>query len=199
MVSYSIHIKPQKSVSLIVREIIHHLHGTSTFLRIPITPNITTQMALPENIIRKYFTELPRDFTLLGEVGVAGWSSMKDSVINIAGYSASVPLNWINTYRVGLGAQYKATPALVVQLGGSFDSSPTSSSHRLPIFAMDRQIRIGAGVMYAMVRAVNLGFSYEYMNLGNANINNTSSNGTLSGSYSRNYTNFIQASVNVAV
>ena len=178
-------------------QIIHHLHGTTTFLRIPNQPGTTSRMVMPQNMIASISQELPHDVTLLGEVGYAKWSAMNDIPVNIAGYTAVTVLNWNNTYRVGVGAQYKATPTVTIQAGGSYDSSPTNSSHRIPVLPMDRQIRIGAGVMYALVKAVNLGFSYEYANLGNANINNISSNGTLSGSYSRNYTNFFQASINV--
>ena len=89
------------------------------------------------------------------------------------------------------------TPAFLVEAGASYDSSPTSSTHRLPDLPMDRQIRLGTGISYAATSAVKLGFSYEYINFGSANINNISSNGVLAGSYTHNYANVLQASINV--
>jgi long-subunit fatty acid transport protein len=62
---------------------------------------------------------------------------------------------------------------------------------------MDRQIRVGAGFVYSVLKATDLGFSYEYVNMGRANINNNSAYGALVGSYSRNNMNVFQASVNV--
>jgi long-chain fatty acid transport protein len=122
---------------------------------------------------------------------------MVDTVVNVRNISLVNQQNWHDTYRIGLGGQYQYNPAFLFQAGASFDSSPTSSSRRLPDLPVDRQIRLGLGMKYAMAKAVNLGLSYEYINLGNASINNISSNGLFAGSYSRNYVNVVQASLNV--
>jgi long-chain fatty acid transport protein len=122
---------------------------------------------------------------------------MKNTVLDVSSYSLTVPLEWNNTYRIGLGGQYHVTPAFLVQAGGSFDSSPTNASHRLPNLPMDRQIRLGLGVVYDVIKAAQLGFSYEYLNLGNANVNHNTPIGNLVGSYSRNYANVFQISANV--
>jgi long-chain fatty acid transport protein len=140
---------------------------------------------------------MTNQFVLLGEVGWANWSSMVDTVVHIYNYSVTTPQNWHDTYRFGLAGQYKATPAMVLQAGASYDSSPTNSTKRLPDLPMDRQIRLGLGLKYALIKAVNLGASYEYINLGQAPINNSSSAGVLSGHYSRNYVNVAQVSLNV--
>lgn len=177
--------------------ITHHLHGNLTFLRIGVTPNASTVMVMPQNAIASVTQDLSNRFSVLGELGWAAWSSMKNTVVNVAGFSVTTPMNWHDTYRLGLGGRYKATPALLFQAGASYDSSPTSSSRRVPDLPMDRQVRLAAGLIYALHSAAKLGFSYEYLNFGNANINNSSSQGMLVGSYSRNYANVFQASINV--
>ncbi len=179
-------------------QIVHHLHGNGTFLRINANPDTSTKMVMTSNIILSAAQDLSNQFTLLGELGWADWSSMQDSIVNVANFTAITPLRWNDTYRFGLGGQFKFNPCLLFQLGASYDTSPTTASRRLPVLPMDRQIRIGAGVMYTMIKQVTLGFSYEYINFGNASINNTSSVGVLSGSYSRNYANIAQVSVNIA-
>ncbi|MHB1949031.1 MAG: OmpP1/FadL family transporter [Gammaproteobacteria bacterium] len=175
----------------------HNLTGNITFLRIGVTPNASTRLVMPNNVILSLSQEVTNCFTLLSELGWANWATMKNTVVHVAGFSAMIPNDWNNTYRVGLGSQFKMTPALLIQAGVSYDSSPTNSSHRLPDLPMDRQIRAGAGLVYTVIKPVKLGFSYEYINFGNANINNSSANGLLVGSYSRNYANVVQASVNV--
>lgn len=174
----------------------HHLHGNTTFLRINANPTTSTRMVMPQNAILSLAQDF-NQFTLLGELGWSNWSSMHDTILTVANFSAVTPLNWNNTYRVGMGLQYRFDPCFLIQAGASYDSSPTSSSHRLPDLPMDRQIRVGAGVIYKIIQHVALGASYEYWNLGNANINNASSDGVLSGSYSRNYANTFQVSMNV--
>ncbi len=177
-------------------KITHDLHGSTTFLRITSTPNTSSQMVMPQNIIMSLAQDI-KQFTLLGEVGWANWATMRDTTLTVDGFSAVTPRDWNNTYRIGLGGQYKINPLFLVQAGASFDSSPTNSSHRLPDLPMDRQVRLGIGLMYTLIKQVTLGASYEYMNLGHANINNFSSNGALVGSYSRNYANTMQISLNV--
>lgn len=178
-------------------QIIHHLGGSISFENISTTPNATTKLVMPANIIGSISQGVTENFTLLGEAGWANWSSMTDTIIHVAGYSAVTPQNWHNTYRFGLGGYYTFTPAFLLQAGVSYDSSPTSSSKRLPDLPMDRQIRAGVGLQYALIRAVKLGLSYEFIDLGSANIHNVSSNGVLAGSYSRNNANILQASLNV--
>lgn len=106
---------------------------------------------------------------------------------------------WNNTYRFGLGGQYKFNPCLLLQSGVSYDSSPTSTSKRVPELPYDRQIRVGLGLVYTVMKNATVGLSYEYINFGNADINNVTRLGTFAGSYSNNYANVLQASINVGL
>lgn len=192
-------LSPQTKMGLAFRsQIVHHLSGTSDFLNISSTPNTSTRMVMPANAIASITQQVNNQFTLLGELGWANWSTMVNSTTFIAGYTTTTLQNWHDTYRAGLGGQYRlSSKPLLVQAGASYDSSPTSSSRRLPDLPMDRQIRLGAGLEYDLFKAATLGASYEYINLGNAKINHTYSTGVLSGSYSRNYANVFQLSLNV--
>lgn len=178
-------------------KITHDLHGQTTFLRLAATPNTSTKMVMPQNVIMSVAQELGCQLTLLGELGWSNWSTMRNSITTIDNFTLVTPLNWKNTYRVGLGLQYKGIHNILLQTGVSYDSSPTTSTERLPDLPMDKQVRVGAGVIYSPMNAVKIGASYEYMNFGKANINNTSANGILAGSYSTNFINVIQLSINV--
>ncbi len=178
-------------------QIVHHLHGNVNFLNISNTPSVQTKLVMPANMIASISQKITPQFSLLGEIGWAHWSTMRNAVVTIDGFSAVTPENWHDTYRIGLAGQYHLPSPVLLQAGISFDSSPTSRSHRTPNLPMDRQIRLGAGLEYIATKATTLGLSYEYMNMGNAPITNSSRVGILSGSYSRNYSNFFQASLNV--
>jgi long-chain fatty acid transport protein len=178
-------------------QIIHHLRGNIDFLNINAAPTATTKMVMPANIIASIRQALNPQFSLLGELGWSNWSSMLDSVVHVKGYQSVTQLHWHDTYRIGLAGQYQVIYPLLLQAGVAYDSSPTSSGRRLPDLPMDGQIRVGAGLEYALIRDVMLGVSYEYINFGKASINNVSSNGRMAGSYSRNFANVLQASLNV--
>lgn len=189
---------PKTRVGLAYRsKITHNLSGNTSFVGIAATPVTTTRMVMPQNVILSLVQDVSKQFSLLGELGWANWSTMRNSITYIAGYTASTPLHWSNTYRVGIGGQYHASQALTWQGGVSYDSSPTKTSMRLPDLPMDRQYRLGVGLLYSIMRGAKIGLSYEYLNLGSANINNTSSNGVLSGGYGGNHANVLQASINV--
>lgn len=180
-------------------QIVHNMHGDTTFLRIALTPHTSTKLVMASNIILSASQDVSDQITLLGELGWADWSSMRDSILTVDNFSANTPQDWKNTYRFGLGGQYKFNPCLLFQLGVSYDTSPTTRSKRLPELPMDKQIRAGVGVMYKIIRPVTLSASYEYINFGKANIDNVSTDGVLSGSYSRNYANTLQIGLNVEV
>lgn len=178
-------------------KISHDLEGTTTFYRIDVVPITSMQMIMPQTFIASIAEDFSDQLTLLAEAGWANWAQMKDTIVNIRNITLVIPQDWHDTYRVGLGAKYSVTPDFTLQSGASFDSSPTSASKRLPDLPMDRQIRVGLGFLYNIIRPVQLGFSYEYINFGKAPIHNQSIVGTLSGDYWRNFANVFQASINV--
>ncbi len=178
-------------------QITHNLKGDVTFLRINATPQVSTKMVMPQNVIVSLAQGVTSKINLLAEAGWSNWSSMKNTAINILGFTAVTPRKWSDTYRVGLGAQWYVLPTLMLQTGVSYDSSPTVRKFRLPDLPMDRQIRAGLGVLYTIRQMAQLGLSTEYINLGHASIYSDTRNGILAGGYKRNYAAVIQASVNI--
>lgn len=178
-------------------EIKHDLNGSLTFLKIANTPGVSTQLIMPQNVILSLDQQWHK-FALLAEAGWANWSAMQNTILTVRGYSAITPLDWKDTYRLGIGTQYNFTRKFLLQAGVAYDSSPTTTALRQPDLPMDQQVRAGIGVIYNLIDHTTLAASYEYLNLGKANINNTTTNGTLSGSYPTNYANTFQISINVA-
>lgn len=193
-------IKPTENTKIGIAyrsQIIHNLRGDSTFFNVSVEPNTSTKLVMPANVMASIYQKINNKMVLLGELGWSNWSSMKNSIVVIDGFSLATPQNWEDTYRVGLGTQYQAFPCLLLQTGISYDSSPTNSAERTPNLPMDRQLRVAAGAIYTLIKGFNLGFSYEYINLGKAGIQNVSKARVLAGSYSRNYANIVQTSLNI--
>lgn len=189
---------PATKIGLAYRsEITHRLHGDLTFLRIGLTPSAQIKMIMPQTVIASLSQRITCQLTLLADAGWANWSRMKNTVLKVDRYSVTTPLNWTDTYRIGLGSQFQASPEFLLQAGISYDSSPTDASKRVPELPMDRQLRVGAGLIWTMIPNVEVGASYEYLSLGNAAIDNVSTVGVLAGDYKRNFVNTLQLSVNV--
>lgn len=178
-------------------QIKHKLRGKTTFLRIGVTPATSTQITIPANLMLSAAKEITCKLTLLGELGWTNWSSMKSNTLDIARFSPSTILNWKNTYRIGVASQYILNPALLLQAGISYDSSPTKPSRRTPNLPADKQLRVGVGFIHAICQAAKIGLSYEYANFGKAAIQSDSLIGNFSGSYRRNFLNTVQISIDV--
>jgi long-chain fatty acid transport protein len=70
-------------------------------------------------------------------------------------------------------------------------------SQRSPALPLDQQIRVGAGVQYAVAEGVILGAAYEYLNLGESDLDRDRGPlaGRLQGNYSTNEVHFVNVTV----
>jgi long-chain fatty acid transport protein len=106
-------------------------------------------------------------------------------------------LNMDNTWHGALGMQYRIGKPWLLSLGFAYDSSPMSETNRSPSLPLDRTWRGAAGIQYDWSQNLTLGFAYEYINLGAANINQQGGLfiGTLVGDYSTNMVNVVNLNV----
>jgi long-chain fatty acid transport protein len=58
-----------------------------------------------------------------------------------------------------------------VSAGFAYDSSPVSNSDRKVAMPLDRQYRFGVGLQYVLRNDLTLGAAYEYMDAGDAPVN----------------------------
>jgi long-chain fatty acid transport protein len=191
--------KSQTRIGVAYRsKVTFNLQGTTRFLRLPVTPTISSQIILPHNVIVSLYQPITNKFAIVADGGWAKWSDMQSTPIQIGGLvSVAIPRNWKNTWRAGIGGQYYLTHALMVQSGVSFDSSPTNAMFRLPDLPMDKQLRIATGLVLHVNDKISLASSYEYADFGKAAINDVRAfPGTLAGNYSVNRNHFIQISIN---
>ena len=70
-------------------QIIHNLRGNVGFFNLGLTPNISTKLKDPANIIASISQDINYQFTVLGELGWANWSSMVDTVVTVRDFSAA--------------------------------------------------------------------------------------------------------------
>lgn len=177
----------------------HHLKGNATFLRLDVMPAVSVMIKNPQSVITSIAQDITPEFKVLAEAGWVNWGVFKNTAVQIAGITLPSPRHWNNTYRVGIGGQYQACPDWMFKAGVSYDSSPCKATNRLPDLPVDKQLRIGTGLLYTTCERIEMGLDYEYISFGKAAIFNSTRIGILSGHYVRNRGHVLAIHMNIGL
>ncbi len=162
---------------------------------------VKLDMELPQAVLSSIYHELTDKLSIMGNVGWQNWSSFGNIDVSIdsdTSTTATQDLGYDDTWHFALGAQYRIDEPWLFSIGAAYDSSPADSAKkRTPALPFDRQIRFGTGLQYELNSNVTLGTAYEYLDLGDANINRTGGilRGDLKGKYKKNHIHFIGLNV----
>jgi len=110
------------------------------------------------------------------------WSAAKDLPVSVARGQAALPLGFTDTFKVGVGFNYRVGERWLLQTGFSHDTNPLSSGDRTTAFPIDRQLRLGLGAQYEFSETMRMGFAFSWTNLGRAPVKSD----FVRGSYKRN-------------
>ena len=136
------------------------------------------------------YHDLTDTVAIMGNVVWQQWSQFGQPSLEVTSTTsrkATANLNYDDTWGFALGGRYKFAPDWQWSLGVAFDTSPISKSERTPALPLDQQIRVGTGVQYALNDHATIGAAYEYLNLGEADIEpQPAVAGTLQGNYATN-------------
>ena len=151
------------------------LQGSSTRL----------DFTLPRQAMLSVHHDVNNDLAIMANLGWQNWSEFGETGVSLGGPNATrldVDANFSDTWHYALGARYRLDSMWSVSAGFAYDSSPVSNSDRTVAMPLDRQYRIGAGVQYQLRKDLSLGAAYEYMDAGDAPVNQTG--GLLRGDFS---------------
>ena len=122
-------------------------------------------------------------WALLGTVGWEDWSEFDTLLVSTERGSAAIPTEWKDTYHFAGGVHYRPVEDWLLQAGISYDTSPVSDANRTADLPIDRQIRYAVGAQHQLNERMNIGGSFEYIDLGDAKIDNSN---VLVGEYDTN-------------
>ncbi len=137
----------------------------------------------PQLVRAGVYHELNDQWALLGSVGWEDWSELDELLVSVQSGSLGIPTEWEDTYHFSGGVHYRPTQDWLLQAGITYDTSPVSSSDRSAYLPMDRQIRYAVGVQYQWNESMSIGGAFEYVDLGDARINDPA---FLTGKYEDN-------------
>jgi long-chain fatty acid transport protein len=156
---------------------------------------------LPKQLMFSAYHELSKDLAIMANIGWQNWSEFGQVGLSLGSANArslEVDANFSDTWHYALGARYRLAPLWSVSAGIAYDSSPVSNSDRSVAMPLDRQYRVGVGVQYDLRKDVVLGAAYEYLDTGDAPVNQTGGplRGNISGDFSRSTLNILALHAN---
>ena len=160
---------------------------------------VDMEMTLPKAVTLSGYHELNDKLALMGNLGWENWSEFGQVGITLNSTttrSFEQDRNFKDTWHVALGTRYRYRPQWVLSVGLAYDSSPVDDDDRTIDLPLDRQIRLGLGAEYLKRDDFVLGFSYVYLNAGDAEVEQTGGplTGDLKGEFERNAVHFFNVS-----
>jgi len=114
--------------------------------------------------------------------GWEDWSEAGSLPVSTRRGGANVPLNFRDTWYIGLGGYYQLNDRWTLQTGFRYDSSALKDKDRTVALPADRIWTFGVGGLYDFSEKLKIGLGFSWANLGSAPVNNP----TVKGKYDRN-------------
>jgi long-chain fatty acid transport protein len=206
-----INFSPNTRVGLTYRsEVKQKLGGDVSFSNRPTTaafaaatPNsgVNAEIKLPASFSVAVAHAMDR-WQFLADYTWTGWDSIQDLSIYRSGTPqcclSSVPLNFKNSWRAGLGVNYQLNPEWKLRGGVAYDTTPVQDAFRTPRLPdQDRTwLSIGAQWIVSKQLAVDFGYAYLFIKDASSNLPSVETNqpsgftptpkGNLIGTYNAN-------------
>ena len=147
------------------------------------------------------YQEVVPGLALLANVGWQNWSEFGKvdvQVANEAQTSATINVNYSDTWHGALGAQIQVAEGWLLSTGVSYDSSMISNGQRTPAAPVGPAYRIAAGVQHPISESVELGIAYELLWSGTLPMDQDRGplSGRIAGAYENTFLNFFAFNVN---
>lgn len=156
---------------------------------------VDIDMTIPQALMLSGYHQLNPRWAIMGNIGWQDWSEFGKQDLTLRSTTSTTftqDLDYDDTWHFALGAQYRFADPWLWSFGVAYDTSPTDEDTRTPDLPLDRQIRIGTGMQFDWNEDVTLGAAYEYVDLGDAEIDQEGGplQGPLKGEYDTNAIHF---------
>ena len=142
-----------------------------------ITAGTDTELDMPQMVRLGAYHEINNRLALLGTVAWEEWSDLDKVNISTGSGGAALDKNWDDVWHFAAGIHYRLAQPMLLQFGIAYDTSPVDSDDRTADMPIDRQIRYACGVQYEYSDNVTLGTQFEYIDMGDAEIEGVLLNG----------------------
>ncbi|MCX7151224.1 MAG: outer membrane protein transport protein [Proteobacteria bacterium] len=162
--------------------------------------NIKLDLTVPDNLSFALNHKLDDKWQILGDATWTGWSVLKKFEVtrtnNIPATGATlnnIPYNWKDTWRAGVGANYKMNDSWLLKMGVAYDQTPTNNNDRGPRLPDGDRTWLSLGAKFSMSKTSVIDFGYAHLFVANVPINqnaggnatnSTAAFGLINGNYS---------------
>ena len=141
--------------------------------------NIKLDVTMPDNLSFALSHRLDDRWQILADATWTGWSVLQKfeavRTNNIPASGATLqntPYNWRNTWRVGVGANYKLNEAWMLKGGIAYDQTPTNDTDRGVRLPDGNRTWLSIGAKYQVSNAGAVDFGYTHILVRDPSINN---------------------------
>jgi long-chain fatty acid transport protein len=152
--------------------------------------SIRADLEVPDSFSLSFFQALGPNWELMGDLTWTGWSSLQQlQVIRTSGAGSGTTLTtlqfqWDDTWRYGVGANYKLNPQTKLRFGLAFDETPTNDTYRTARLPDQDRTWVAFGVQWRPSKSGILDFGYAHEFIKDAYINNSQgAAGQLTGNF----------------
>lgn len=162
--------------------------------------NIKLDVSMPDSLSIALRHDFSDKWQVLADISWTGWSvlnrfeAIRTNNVPASGATLqSIPYNWHNTWRAGLGANYHMNDSWTLKGGVAIDQSPTNDNDRGVRLPDSDRTWLSFGAKYRMgsSSAVDLGYAHVFVrgarinsNASGVNQNSTAAFALISGNYS---------------
>ncbi|MFN7085771.1 MAG: OmpP1/FadL family transporter [Burkholderiales bacterium] len=133
---------------------------------------VTADLKLPATFSAAFKHQINPKWEVLADATWTQWSTLKslDIIRNSGVLLEATPFNWRDTWRVGVGVNYRTSDAWTVRAGVAYDQTPTSDTYRTPRLPDQDRTWLAFGAQYRLSKAGALDFGYAHLFVKDASI-----------------------------
>ncbi len=165
----------------------------------------TADITLPETVTLSGFHKLNEKFGLSTTFRWTNWSRFEElTVLSVDAPDTRTTENWRDTWSLGFGVDYYASPDWTFRVGIGYDRGPIKSEEfRTPRIPDNNRWQYGIGASWKMNENVSFDLGYMYLHMEDADMDHTATNfdetftlGTITGTFEP-YSHILSASMQV--
>jgi len=143
----------------------HHMDGSVNIVGVPEFPlPATADVRLPATSSAALALDLSEKLEVLGDFTYTHWSSIKavPVVLPSGAVADTFDVQFRDSWRIGVGANYRWLQDLRLKFGIAYERSPVISRYRTTALPDDERVWIGIGAKWALSKSATLDFGYAH-------------------------------------
>jgi long-chain fatty acid transport protein len=131
--------------------------------------DVQAEIKLPETFSIGLSHQFNQKLRVLADYTYTGWDSIQTlDIVRTSGpltgrNVSSTPLNFKNTWRMGVGAEYQLNQPWLLRAGLAFDKAPVQDDFRTPRLPDEDRTWLSIGARYTHSAALSFDFGYTYI------------------------------------